>query len=124
MGVEKAVNNSARARDAGLARLRRLTSRAAALALAGTGLLSAFAASSFHGRRVATLATATTNAAASQPVSQLATPSPTVPFEARSPGAEGAASGSAAATPPPAPAPPQAARAPTPAPPVVVSGGS
>ena len=111
-----ATRDLIRVRDAALTRLSRLTRAAAALALAATGFLAAFAASSFHGRSPAV---ATSGAA------RLFTSSSTLPSPAATVPVAGTANASGA-VPPVASAPSAAPSAPTPSasPPVAVSGGS
>jgi hypothetical protein len=102
---------SARARDGGLRRLRRLTIASTAVATALTGAFAGLGAASLPGRTVSGAAPTTRP----RPVAHRArraeapAPTPTLP-------AEGA---SEAPAPPPAPAPVASS-----APPVVVSGGS
>jgi hypothetical protein len=127
MAAGRAAHDRIRARDAGVARAARLTRGAAVLALAGTGALAAYAASSFHGRRAVTLTAAVgpLRAPRGSPAS-LPVPSPTVPVPGTSgtPSAPAPAPATAAGGAASGPTPPASAPAAATAPPVVVSGGS
>ncbi|TMK68648.1 MAG: hypothetical protein E6G50_14925 [Actinobacteria bacterium] len=108
MPRDPSQHQATRARDAGLARLQRLTGAAIAGAVVLSGVFAGIAASSTHPRKVMRRGRA-------REAVQKAGPIPALP-PTRAP--------SLAATPAPAPPPAPPAAAPTSSPPVVVSGGS
>ncbi len=114
MAPSRAAQEPTLIRDAGIARLSRLTRGATALALAGAGALSALAASTYHPRHTTSPPAAASAALSSS--ATLPTPAATVPVAGLSAGASGTAAS--------APAPPSSAPTASAAPPVVVSGSS
>jgi len=110
------------ARDAALARLRRLTIVATAVGTALAGGFAALAANAVPGRKAGGATSPATTRPASGGGLRLQPARPRTTTTAPAPSSDDAPA--PATTQAPAPSPPSAPPAPAPAPPVVVSGGS